>query len=150
MTYLKYGDLISIENLFQAWNEFKKGKRGKKDVQNFEINLENNLFDLYLKLKNKDYQHGEYKSFYVYDPKKRHIHKAGVSDRIVHHLLYKYLYDVFDKNFIYDAYSCRLGKGTHRGIKRLSQFIRKVGKNYTGHCWVLKCDIKNFLHLWIK
>lgn len=144
MTYLKYGDLISIENLFQAWDEFKKGKRGKKDVQNFEVNLEDNLFDLYLKLKNKDYQHGTYKSFYVQDPKKRHIHKADVSDRIVHHLLYKYLYNLFDKNFIYDAYSCRLEKGTHKGVKRLSRFIRKVSKNYTGHCWILKCDIKKF------
>jgi RNA-directed DNA polymerase len=155
MIHLKYRDLksgssdsqaslISIENLFQAWNEFKKGKRGKKDVQNFEINLEDNLFDLYLRLKNKSYQHGEYKSFYVYDPKKRHIHKASVSDRIVHHLLYKYLYQLFDKKFIHDSYSCRLEKGTHRGVKRLSLFIRKVSKNYTGYCWVLKCDIKKF------
>ena len=137
-------DLISIENIFQAWNEFKKGKRGKKDVQTFEINLEDNLFDLHLRLKSKNYQHGKYKSFYVNDPKKRHIHKACVSDRIVHHLLYKYLYNLFDKNFIYDSYSCRLKKGTHRGVRRLSLFIRKVSKNYTGYCWVLKCDIKKF------
>jgi retron-type reverse transcriptase len=136
--------LISIENLFQAWNEFKKGKRGKNDVQNFEINLEDNLFDLYSRLKNKSYRHGEYKSFYVNDPKRRHIHKACVSDRIVHHLLYKYLYKLFDKNFIYDSYSCRLEKGTHRGVRRLSLFIRKVSKNYTSSCWVLKCDIKKF------
>ena len=136
--------LISIENIFQAWNEFKKGKRGKKDVQNFEINLEDNLFDLYLKLKNKNYQHSEYKSFYVNDPKRRHIHKACVSDRVVHHLLYKYLYWLFDKTFIFDSYSCRLEKGTHRGVRRLSVFIRKVSKNYTGSCWVLKCDIKKF------
>ncbi|MCX6705965.1 MAG: reverse transcriptase/maturase family protein, partial [Candidatus Woesebacteria bacterium] len=144
MIHFKYYNLISIENLFQAWNEFKKGKRGKKDVQNFEINLENYLFDLYLKLKNKNYQHGKYNPFYIYDPKKRHIHKACVADRIVHHLLYKYLYELFDKTFIYDSYSCRLGKGTHRGVKRLSVFIRKVSKNYTGYCWVLKCDIKKF------
>ena len=85
-------DLISIENLFQAWNEFKKEKRKKKDVQVFERNLEDNLFDLYLRLKNKSYQHGNYKPFYVYDPKKRHIHKACVADRIVHRLLYKYLF----------------------------------------------------------
>ena len=144
MVHLRYYDLISIEKIFQAWNEFKKGKRKKKDTQVFERNLEDNLFGIYSSLKEKIYQHGNYKSFYVNDPKKRHIHKAGVSDRIVHHLIYRYLYELFDKTFIYDSYSCRLEKGTHRGVKRLSLFIRKVSKNYTGYCWVLKCDIKKF------
>ncbi len=155
MVHLKYCDLkssdsgsqaslISIENIFQAWNEFKKGKKGKKDVQNFEINLEDNLFNLYLRLKNKNYQHGKYISFYVNDPKRRHIHKTCVADRVVHHLLYKYLYELFDKTFICDSYSCRLEKGTHRAVKRLSMFIRKVSKNYTGYCWALKCDVKKF------
>src|SRR3989344_6844014 len=103
MTYLS---LISIENIFQAWNEFKKGKRNKKDVQVFERNLENNLFDLHIRLKNKTYKHGSYEDFYVNDPKRRHIHKASVSDRIVHHVFYKYFYNIFDKTFIFDSYSC--------------------------------------------
>ncbi|MEK7497566.1 MAG: reverse transcriptase/maturase family protein [Patescibacteria group bacterium] len=144
MVHLNYKNLISIENLFQAWNEFKKGKRNKKDVQVFERNLEDNLFDLSLKLENRTYSHSFYQDFYVNDPKRRHIHKANVSDRIVHHLLYKYLYEVFDRTFIYDSYSCRLGKGTHKGVKRLSGFARKVSKNYNRNCWALKCDIKKF------
>ena len=144
MIHFKYCNLISIENIFQAWNEFKKEKRKKKDIQVFERNLENNLFGIHSSLKEKIYQHGNYRSFYVNDPKRRHIHKADVSDRIVHHLVYRYLYELFDKTFIYDSYSCRLKKGTHRGVKRLSLFIRKVSKNYTGYCWVLKCDIKKF------
>ncbi len=139
-----FDDIILIESLFQAWNEFKKGKRNKKDVQGFERNLEDNLFDLHLKLKNKTYKHGKYKSFYVNDPKRRHIHKACVADRVVHHLLYKYLYEIFDKSFIFDSYSCRLNKGTQRGVKRLAGLVRKVSKNYSGSCWALKCDIKKF------
>jgi len=137
-------EIISIENLFQAWNEFKKGKRKKKDVQVFERRLEDNLFELYFKLKNKTYRHGAYFSFYVNDPKRRHIHKASVSDRIAHHLLYRYLYNLFDKTFIYDSYSCRLNKGTHRGVRRLFKFARKESRNYTGICWALKCDVKKF------
>lgn len=139
-----YTDLISIENLFQAWNEFKKGKRKKKDVQVFERYLEDNLFELHNRLKTKTYKHGNYQSFYVHDPKQRHIHKASVKDRVIHRLLYKYLYRLFDKNFIYDSYSCRLKKGTHKVVKKLEQFTRKVSKNYTKPCWVLKLDIKKF------
>ena len=155
MIHLKYCDLksnssesqaslISIENLFQAWNEFKKGKRKKKDVQTFERRLEDNLFDLHLSLKNQTYEHGDYQEFYVHDPKRRHIHKASVRDRIVHHLLYKFLYSLWDKSFIYDSYSCRLNKGTHKGVARLAKFVCRVSKNYTGSCWVLKGDIKKF------
>lgn len=77
-------DVISIENIFQAWDEFKKGKRGKRDVQLFERNLEDNLFSIHKKLENKSYKHGNYESFYVNDPKRRHIHKASVQDRIIH------------------------------------------------------------------
>ena len=132
------------ENLFQAWSEFRKGKSKRSDVQLFERHLEDNLFELHQKLKNKTYRHGGYESFYVQDPKQRHIHKASVADRVIHHLLYTFLYKLFDKSFIYDSYSCRLNKGTHKGVKRLGEFTRKVSKNYTGDFWALKCDVKKF------
>src|SRR3990167_10437280 len=141
---MDYFSLISIENLFQAWEEFKNGKRKKHDVQVFERYLEDNLFDLQTKLKHKTYRHGTYSEFYVTDPKRRHIHKAEVHDRIVHRLLYKYLYKLFDKTFIYDSYSCRLGKGTHRAVRRLEYFSRKLSKNYTRDFWSLKLDIRQF------
>lgn len=141
---LKYDDIITIENLFQAWDEFKREKRNKKDVQMFEKRLEDNLFGLYSELKNKRYRHGTYQEFYVTDPKRRHIHKSIVRDRVLHHLLYKYLYELFDKHFIYDSYSCRKGKGTHKAVKRLEKLARSVSKNYTRECWSLKCDVKKF------
>lgn len=140
----KYSEFILLERLFQAWDEFKKGKRKRADVQTFERNLEDNLFVLHQSLKDKTYRHGRYYSFYVHDPKKRHIHKSSVQDRVVHHLLYTNLYQLFDPTFVYDSYSCRLNKGTHKGVERLKNFARKVSKNYTGECWSLKCDIKKF------
>ncbi len=140
----EYADLITIENLFQAWNEFKKGKKQRADVQFFERNLEDNLFMLNFALKNKTYKHGDYLSFYVHDPKRRHIHKAPVVDRVLHHLLYTYLYNLFNKTFIYDSYSCRLAKGTHKAVDRTEELARIVSKNYTRTCWALKMDIKKF------
>jgi len=142
--HFDYIKLISIENLFQAWSEFRKGKAKRHDVQIFVRHLEDNLFNLHVSLKNKTYRHGNYLSFYVQDPKLRHIHKANVKDRIIHHLLHTFLYKLFDSNFIYDSYSCRLKKGTHKGLERLEVFTRKVSQNYTTDCWALKCDIKKF------
>ena len=136
--------IISVSNLLAAWQEFRRGKNKKPDVQKFEFNLERNLFLIHKNLKEKTYMNEPYIPFYVYDPKRRYIHKAQVVDRVVHQAISRILYEVYDKSFIYDSYACRLGKGTHRGVKRLEKFIRKETKNYTRNAWALKCDIYRF------
>jgi RNA-directed DNA polymerase len=139
-----YKDIISVENLLEVWKEFIKGKRRRKDVQIFETNIFDNLINLHQDLKTKTYKHGSYERFNINDPKPRNISKATVRDRLVHHLLYQSLYWYFDKRFIHDSYSCRVGKGTHKAIKQFTRYSRKVSQNYTKQCWVLKCDIKRF------
>ena len=51
---MDYLSLISIENLFQAWNEFRKGKTKRLDVRVFERNLEDNLFSRLCQVENLD------------------------------------------------------------------------------------------------
>lgn len=133
-----------MENLFLSWQEFRRGKRGKYDVQEFERKLEDNLFQLNQEFAGQTYRHGKYTPFTITDPKVRRIHKAGVRDRIVHHAVYRVLYPLFDPTFIFDSYSCRVGKGTHAAVNRLEVFVRKISRNYTRPCWALKCDIRRF------
>lgn len=139
-----YQDIISIQNLLEAWKEFVKGKRGKRDVQQFSLNLYDNIFELHNNLANERYQHGTYSDFYITDPKLRHIHKASVSDRLLHHALHRQLYPFFDNTFIVDSYSCRIEKGMHKALDRFRTFSYKVSKNNTKTCWILKCDIEKF------
>ncbi len=139
-----FEDIISIENLLEAWKEFVNGKRNKKDVQEFSLRLMDNIFSLHCDLANHTYNHGGYQAFKINDPKLRDIHKATVRDRLLHHAIYRILYPFFDRTFISDSYSCRLEKGTHKAIKRFREFAYKVSKNNTKTCWVLKCDIKKF------
>ena len=42
----KFEEIIGVDNLLEAWREFIKGKRGKKDVQEFGLKLMDNVFDL--------------------------------------------------------------------------------------------------------
>lgn len=139
-----FDSIISVENILEAWKEFIRDKRKRKDVQEFERNLMHNIFSLHNDLKHKRYRHGGYQAFKINDPKPRDIHKASVRDRLLHHAIYRILYPYFDKLFIYDSYSCRLGKGAHRAINRFRDFFRKVSRNNTQTCWVLKCDIRKF------
>jgi RNA-directed DNA polymerase len=139
-----FDSIISTENLLLAWKEFVKDKKQKEDVQKFQLRLMDNIFNLHQDLQNKTYAHGEYKAFKINDPKPRDIHKASVRDRLLHHAIYRILYPFFNNKFIYDSYSCRIDKGTHRAIKRFEVFSRKVSKNNTKICWILKCDIRKF------
>ena len=158
----KFEDIISIDNLLEAWKEFLRGKRNKKDVQEFSLRLMDNILSLHDDLRNLTlfasrtratnaghanyftYQHGGYQAFNISDPKPRNIHKASVRDRLLHHAIYRKLYPFFDKTFISDSYSCRLNKGTHKAINRFKEFGYKVSKNNTQTCWILKCDIRKF------
>jgi retron-type reverse transcriptase len=139
-----YNNIISIENLLEAWKEFLKGKRGKKDVQEFQYRLSDNIVLLHNDLKDKTYTHGGYYAFNISDPKPRNIHKASVRDRLLHHAIYRQLYPFFDRTFIYDSYSCRKLRGTHRALKRFKDFSNIVSKNNTKTCWILKCDVRKF------
>jgi RNA-directed DNA polymerase len=139
-----YDGIISVENLLEAWKEFKNGKRNKEDVALFERNLMDNLFQLKRELSDGRYAHSSYKAFKINDPKPRDIHKASVRDRLMHHAIYNQMYWFFDRKFICDSYSCRVNKGTHKAMEQFNSYFRKVSKNDTKTCWVLKCDIRKF------
>lgn len=136
--------IASPENLFAAWDSFKWDKRNKPDVRQFEWNLEEKIFALHRELVAKTYRHGPYVGFYITDPKQRHIHKATVRDRILHHAVFSVLNPIFEETFIATSFSCRIGYGTHKGIDALGNAARRIGRNNTRTCLALKCDIKKF------
>ena len=139
-----FKSIIFPENLFSAWEEFKKRKQKKPDVQRFEFDLERNLFQLHRDLEDKTYRHGAYEGFYVNDPKQRRIYKATVRDRILHHAVFSVINPMFEPTFISTSFSCRVGYGTHRGVATLNKMMRKVSQNNIQPCYVLKGDIKKF------
>ena len=98
--------MVAIENMLNAWRQFRKGKRRRKDVQYFDRYVEDFIFQLHEDLVTLRYQHGPYQHFYVFDPQKRYISKAWVRDRLVHHMLYETISTVFDKTFFYHSFSC--------------------------------------------
>lgn len=130
--------------MFAAWLKFKKGKADKNDIQAFTFKLEENIFKLQLELINYNYHHSNYISFYLCDPKLRHIHKARVRDRILHQAIVNIIEPIFESTFIFDSYSSRKQKGLHKAVKRFHYFAWKLSRNNTKKVWILKCDIKKF------
>ena len=135
-------------DLYYAFQCAKKHKSSKEYVKVFESDLHNNLVNLRDEIYERRYKPQPSVCFIITDPKRREIFAANFRDRIVHHLYYNYTYDLFNKTFIEDSYSCRKGKGTHYGIHRLEKHIREESENYTRKTYVLKMDIKGyFIHI---
>jgi retron-type reverse transcriptase len=141
---MTFEEVASMENLCEAWQEFIRGKRKKKDVQEFMLRLGDELVELHADLADGTYVHGPYKHFSINDPKPRNIHKATVRDRLLHHAIHRKLFPYFAARFISDSFSCQNGKGVHCAINRFRHMARKAGKNNTRTCWILKCDIRKF------
>lgn len=139
-----FDKIISLENLFDAWTEFKKEKSNKNDVTEFEVNLEDHVFALHEDLKNGIYKHGGYFSFFVHDPKPRHIHKASVRDRLLHHAVHRVIEPTWNKVFIFDSWSSRKTKGIHAAVRRLQDLALRLSHNYTRTLWILKLDVTKF------
>lgn len=112
------------------------------------MNYESKLFTLGQELINWTYIISPSICFIIKDPVQREVFAADFRDRIIHHLIYNYIYEILDNHFIYDSYSCRLEKGTHFGIKRVEYFIRSCTQNYSRDWYILKLDIKwFFMHI---
>ena len=139
-----FNKIVEPETLFLAWKEFKQGKGKKLDVLLFEQELEQNIFKLGRELKNRTYKHDKYSDFYISDPKRRHIYKATVRDRVLHHAIVMSSNPVFEPTFIANSFSCRVGKGSHKGVQALQNMLWQESKNNTKQCYVLKCDVRKF------
>jgi hypothetical protein len=139
-----FDSIVSAESLFEAWDAFKRDKRNKLDVALFERNIEREIFRLARELREKIYRHGPYRGFWIRDPKVRHIHKASVRDRVLHHAIFNVLNPIFEPTFISTSFSCRVGKGTHKGVEYLANTLRAVSRNNTRPCFALKCDVRKF------
>jgi hypothetical protein len=136
--------MFQIEELFQAYYDARRNKRSTTSQLRFELNLEENVVQLYRDLCSRKYVVGTSMCFVINDSVQREVFAADFRDRVVHHFLYNRLSPFFERKFIYDSYSCRKGKGTLLGIKRLQHHIRSCSKNGSMQCYVLKLDLKGY------
>ncbi|MBC8311344.1 MAG: group II intron reverse transcriptase domain-containing protein [Candidatus Marinimicrobia bacterium] len=134
----------ALTDLFQAYFDARKYKRNTINALAFEKHLEENIFSLHDEIVARQYEPQKSICFIVDKPVKREIFAAHFRDRVIHHLIYNYISPIFDKTFINDSFSCRVGKGTHYGINRVDHFIRSCSENYSKPCYILKLDIKGY------
>lgn len=130
--------------IYIAYQKTKKGKSWKNNTLGFSIKEEENCLKLYQSIISHQLIIKESLVFISFSPIKREIFAADFKDRVVHHLIYDFLYPFYDRYFINDSYSCRLNKGTSYGIKKAISFLRAITNNYTKNAYILKLDISGY------
>jgi retron-type reverse transcriptase len=139
-----YYKVIHIQNLILAWRKARKDNTKKDYVIEFESGLRENLLQLHKELKEETYQPKPLKIFILRDPKTRKISKSIFRDRIVHHAIYNAIEPIFEKRFINSCCANRIRKGNLYALALFNKFKRKVSKNNTRNCFILKADIKHY------
>ncbi len=132
-----YPQIIEFENIYLAARKAQKGKRFQENVLKFNYNLETELLKIQQELTNKTYHPRSYRTFHLRDIKTRLISAAPYRDRVVHHALCNIIVPIFERTFINDTYANREGYGTHKALRRFTDFARSSR-------YVLQCDIRKY------
>jgi len=130
---------VSLEEIYAAYLDCRKRKRGTKSCAIFELNEAANLYQLWQELNDGTYKIGRSIAFCVTRPKVREVFAADFRDRIVHHLLMMRTMPLFEADFIDETYNCRKGKGTAAAHAKALELSIEYADG-----WVLDIDIQGF------
>ncbi|MCB9822170.1 hypothetical protein H6801_02255 [Candidatus Nomurabacteria bacterium] len=132
------------KELKKAYLDARRGKTKKPEVGKFDVIAKAELVALTKEIHDRSYTPLPSTAFIVNKPVKREIFAAGFRDRVVHHFLFNQVNEWWDARFIEDNYSCRVGKGTLYGIRRLDYHIRSESRSYTRTAYILKLDLQGY------
>lgn len=143
---LQQEDIRLLEALELAYYDCRKHKRHTCNAIDFEVNWEQNLYSLFLDIKNRTYKIGRSISFVLLKGVKspREIFAATFRDRVIQHYLVNKLLPYFNNYFIYRRFSSRKGFGTLDSTHLIQKDIINLTNNYLSDCWLAKVDIKAF------
>ena len=134
-----YPQIVAFANLLAAAKQAQRQKRDRAPVLSFNDHLERELLQLQRELESQTYHPGGYKTFEIYEPKRRIIAAAPYRDRVVHHALCNIIVPLFDRSFIATSYANRKNYGSHRALKQFIDYARSSR-------YVLQCDLCKYFY----
>ena len=144
---------LTVGFLGECFRELKRNKASGVDgvtVEEYEVNLEENLKDLVGRLKRKRYRPQPVRRVYIPKPKggTRPLGVPAVEDKIVQMGLKKMLEAIFEVDFLGVSYGFRPGRSSHQAIEVLDQAVMRRPVS-----WVVDMDIEKFFdtvdHKWM-
>ena len=139
-----YKNICEYENISTVFSEVCKNTRNKRKVSMIKDYKAIYIARTYQILKEKKYVVGPYNKFTIYEPKKRNIYSQGMQDKIINHLVARFiLYPAILPCLLDINVASRKNMGTSKGIKLALDYHRKCKVKYKSY-YILKCDISKF------
>ena len=139
-----YENICKIENIKDSYNEVCRNTRNKTRVENLKSYKSIYISRIHNTLVNKSYTVGPYNSFVIYEPKRREIVSQNVQDKIVNHLVARFiLYPALVPCLLDVNVASRKYMGTSKGLFYAMDFNKKCKIKYKNY-YVLKCDVSKF------
>lgn len=141
-----YNNICNIQNISLCYDEVKRNTRNVKRVWYLKSYKAVCISKIMETLQSKSYKVGLYTHFIIHEPKKREIVSQGIKDKIINHLVARYiLYPALLPCLLDINVASRKGLGTSRGLSLAKQYHNKCKIKY-GTYYILKCDINKFFH----
>ena len=139
-----YNNICKIENIQSCYNEVCRNTKNTTRVENLKCYKSVYISRIYNILINKNYIVGPYNKFIIYEPKRREIVSQNVQDKIINHLVSRFiLYPAILPCLLDVNVASRKNMGTSKGLAYAMNFDRKCKIKYDNY-YILKCDISKF------
>jgi len=129
--------IYEIENLRFATARAMRGKRARREVQEFVAALDLNLARLSRDIAHGTVAVGAFEQFVIHDPKRRIISAPSFRERVLHHAIMNVCEAAFESFAIHDSYACRIGGGQFAALDRAIYFARRCR-------FFLQLDVKSY------
>ena len=139
-----FDEITSMANLRRAYALTSSGKRCTHGYLDFKEESEPRLAALQEALQSSRYSPEPPREFMVYEPKQRAISALGFTDRIVQHALHLVIGPIFDRVLMGRCYACRVGRGTHAGVRAVQAELRALGACEGQEVYFLKTDFRSY------
>jgi hypothetical protein len=131
--------------LYDAHRQTRRGKRERREVVRFELDLGANLLRLSDQLSRGVYRPKPYTRFTIFEPKRREVFAPRYGDRVVQQALADHvLKPTLEPRLIFDNAACRVGKGTDFALDRVTGFLRACFQRHGRDAFILKYDIRRY------
>jgi len=134
---------VEFRRQYDGYRLARRCKRFRPEVLSYSVKLEDNIFDMIDRLKDRTYHIEGAHEFYEYFPKKRIITAWPFPYRVVNCAAYLTLWPIYEKSFYEHSYGSIPGKGSIRAVQQVQYWQRQAratGKNTVAG----KADVAKF------
>ena len=141
-----YHKVYDIDNINKMCDLVCSKVKNKEKAEKFMLYKSEHIINIRNKLMSKNLDFSKYSIFLITDPKCRVIMSQSIEDKVINHLVAKYLLvDVYENIYTNSMCATRINKGSSYGIHLLKTYLNKIKYKYTNF-YYLKIDIKKYFY----